>query len=131
RDAELLLVGREAANAQQPVVVAGDLNDVAWSYTTSLFQKISRLMDPRIGRGLYNTFHAEYPFLRFPVDHVFHSSSFRVVEMKRLPYFGSDHFPILSVLAYEPDRLHAPEPPQKDPDDQQKARQLIHKGKTA
>lgn len=128
RDAEILLVGREAADAKQPVVVAGDLNDVAWSYTTNLFQKVSRLVDPRIGRGLYNTFHAQYPFLRFPVDHVFHSSSFRLVEMKRLPYFGSDHFPILAVLAYEPDRPHTPEPPQENHEDRQEAQELIHKG---
>lgn len=129
RDAEILTVGREVADAKHPVVVAGDLNDVAWSYTTNLFQKISRLVDPRLGRGLYNTFHAKYPFLRFPVDHVFHSPSFHLVEMKRLPYFGSDHFPMFAVLAYEPDQPDRPEPPKKDLEDRQTADKLIKKGK--
>ncbi|MEX2492009.1 MAG: endonuclease/exonuclease/phosphatase family protein [Nitrospirales bacterium] len=129
RDAELLMVGREVEHATRPVVVAGDLNDVAWSDTTSLFQRMSRLVDPRLGRGFYNTFHAKYPILRFPVDHVFHSPSFRLVEMKRLPYFGSDHFPILAVLAYEPVQPDTPKPPEKSSTDRHQAQKLIIKGK--
>jgi hypothetical protein len=68
RDAELVLIGREIDGASRPAVVAGDLNDVAWSSTTTLFQKISGTLDPRVGRGLYNSFHAKSPLLRFPLD---------------------------------------------------------------
>lgn len=102
RDAELVAVGRAARASPVPVIVAGDLNDVAWSRTTRLFRKVSGLLDPRIGRGMFNTFHAHLPGLRWPLDHLFHSRHFTLVGMRRLPDIGSDHFPILVELALSP-----------------------------
>jgi endonuclease/exonuclease/phosphatase (EEP) superfamily protein YafD len=101
RDAELLMVGRMTNEHDLPTIICGDLNDVAWSRTTKLFQKISGLLDPRRGRGLYNSFHAHHLIIRFPLDHVFHSNHFRLVELKRLPDVGSDHFPMYVSLSYE------------------------------
>lgn len=99
RDAELVLVARRIKDQDGPTIVAGDLNDVAWSSTTRLFRKISGLVDPRVGRGMFNSFHAKIPFLRWPLDHLFHSQHFALKEIKRLPAFGSDHFPFLADLA--------------------------------
>jgi hypothetical protein len=39
-------------------------------------------------------------YLRLPLDHLFHSEHFALVGIKRLPAFGSDHFPILVEIAY-------------------------------
>ncbi|GAB3726866.1 endonuclease/exonuclease/phosphatase family protein [Hymenobacter agri] len=102
RDAELLLVGKEVDRRDEPTIVFGDMNDVAWSHTSELFRRVSGLLDPRVGRGLMPTFHADYRLLRWPLDHIFVSPHFQVVDMRRLPHVGSDHFPIFVRLSYEP-----------------------------
>ncbi len=101
RDAELLIVGKENREVDMPYVVFGDLNDVAWSRTNYLFQNYSGLLDPRVGRGFYHTFHAKIPLMRFPLDHIFHSNHFRLVDFRRLEYYGSDHFPVFTKLSLE------------------------------
>ncbi len=126
RDAELLIVGRKVRKSSYPVVVAGDLNDVAWSSTTTLFRKISGLLDPRIGRGFYNTFHAKIPFIRFPLDHVFFSESIRLVELKRLHDIDSDHFPIYAKLSLEPGNRDEQDPPLASKEDKIRASETIN-----
>ena len=117
RDKELLLVADKAKDSKLPVIVIGDLNDVAWSYTTELFLKMSGLLDPRRGRGFYNSFHAHYPVMRFPLDHAFISTDFKLKTMKRLSNFDSDHFPIFISLQYEAAAVSQQEGLEADADD--------------
>jgi endonuclease/exonuclease/phosphatase (EEP) superfamily protein YafD len=131
RDAEILLVGKEVKANGRPAIVAGDLNDVAWSNTTRLFQRISGTLDPRVGRGMFSTFHAKYPIFRWPLDHVFLEESFTLSEMKRLGFFGSDHFPVLTELCFKPKAKQRQEAPAADEDDREEAEEKIHEGKTA
>ncbi len=125
RDAELLVVAKHIDDVDQPTVVMGDLNDVAWSKTTRLFQKVSGLLDPRIGRGFFNTFHASYPFLRWPLDHVFHSTHFKLLQLRRGPAVGSDHFPIYIELSLEADAHHTQDEPMAEEQDYQEAEERI------
>ncbi|AVJ18335.1 endonuclease/exonuclease/phosphatase family protein [Serratia rhizosphaerae] len=125
RDAELVLVGKSVVDAKTPVIVTGDLNDVAWSTTTRLFLKISGLLDPRRGRGMYSTFHAGYPFLRWPLDHVFHSDDFVLGSLRRLPSIGSDHFPIMAELVYSPKKGAQQESLQRESEDEALAQEKL------
>jgi endonuclease/exonuclease/phosphatase (EEP) superfamily protein YafD len=125
RDAELVLIAREVKHIRDPVIVAGDFNDVAWSHTTRLFQRISGLLDPRIGRGMFNTYHARLPLLRFPLDHLFHSDHFRYVDLRRLGAMGSDHFPVLVTLRLQEFAEHQQEAPPEKPADAGEAAEIV------
>ncbi|WP_375584613.1 endonuclease/exonuclease/phosphatase family protein [Cyclobacterium xiamenense] len=125
RDAELLIVGKNVKNGNQPVLVFGDLNDVAWSRTTRLFQKISGLLDPRKGRGFFNTFHAKYPFLRWPLDHIFLSSDFLLKRIKRLPSISSDHFPMYARFELAPGNGQDSEKEKLDSEEKEWTRETI------
>ena len=127
RDAELLMVAKHIKQKEDSVIVAGDLNDVAWSRTTRLFQEISGLLDPRVGRGLFSTFHAKYPFIRWPLDHIFHSNDFTLVSIDRLPYFGSDHFPLFAEINYQPSADSFQEKPEAQAGDEEWAEEKIQK----
>jgi endonuclease/exonuclease/phosphatase (EEP) superfamily protein YafD len=128
RDAELVLVAKEIAAApQEPTVVCGDLNDVAWSDTTRIFLRVSGLLDPRIGRGLFNTYNANNPIFRFPLDHVFHSNHFKLFRLRRLPKVGSDHFPVLIELNLEPGAEAEQPASQATPTDVETAQEIVER----
>nr|WP_174660539.1 endonuclease/exonuclease/phosphatase family protein [Acinetobacter sp. 10FS3-1] len=128
RDAELLIVGDQIKDLDESCIVMGDLNDVAWSRTTRLFQRISGLLDPRVGRHYINTFHADYPLLRWSLDHVFHSRDFALVHMERLAHIGSDHFPIYLILQTGRIFEHLQEELEQTDEDEQEAHEAITEG---
>ena len=128
RDAELLIVGDQIKDLDESCIVMGDLNDVAWSRTTRLFQRISGLLDPRVGRHFVNTFHADYPLLRWSLDHVFHSTDFALVQMQRLAHIGSDHFPVYVVLQTGRVFEQAQEELEQTEADEQEAQEAIEDG---
>ncbi|MDQ3279558.1 MAG: endonuclease/exonuclease/phosphatase family protein [Bacteroidota bacterium] len=129
RDAEIILVAKEAKQTDGGVIVAGDFNDVAWSETTELFQEVSGFLDPRRGRGFYNTFHAQYPIFRWPLDHIFHSAHFKLAALDRAPSVNSDHFPMYIKLSYQPEEKEDQPEVQPDADTEKEAEETIREGK--
>lgn len=131
KDAELLLIAKEVRAIDHPCIVFGDMNDVAWSNLTTAFQKISRLLDPRRGRGIMPTFHAKLPLLRIPIDQIFCSPDFRLINIERLPAMGSDHFPVFVKLALTTKATTNQELAMEQPDhkDWQLAKDRIEEGR--
>ena len=126
RDAELLLVADLVAREpEHDWLITGDFNDVAWSHTTRLFQRVSGLKDPRVGRGLFNTYHADYPLLRFPIDHMYLSSTARIEWLKRVRPAGSDHFALAIAFCIAGRLAELPEPVAND---RSQAMEMIDEG---
>lgn len=131
RDAELMIVAKEVKRlGNVPVIVAGDFNDVAWSHTTHLFQRVGGMLDPRVGRGLFNTFDTKSRFMRYPLDHSFATRHFLLNDMRRLPDIGSDHFPLLVTFDYDPRVAEKNDEPQEDAGDSQEASNAIQEGRS-
>ncbi len=86
-------------------ILAGDFNSTQWSFR-------QRVADAAFGlerRDRLNlTWPARLPILRGPsfptpflsIDHIYAGSSWRTVSVKRGPRLGSDHYPLVSVLAW-------------------------------
>lgn len=91
-------LGKEIIGRKFPTIVAGDLNDVVWSYVDELTGTENILYDVRVGRGFYNSYNAENVLMRWPLDHVLVTEEFRLKKLERLPKIGSDHFPIFVEL---------------------------------
>jgi len=130
RDAELITIAKHVESKKdKPVLIFGDLNDVAWSHTTRLFKRISGTLDPRIGRGFYNTFPVKWNFLRVPLDHIFHTPSLAVRKIQILESIGSDHFPIMAAFDLLPSSEKSGEPEKKDSTDSEESEEFLEEGR--
>lgn len=126
RDTEILIVGRRIRNLNRPAVVVGDLNDVGWSHTSKLFQKYSRMLDPRKGRGLFNTYNVFIPLFRYPLDHFFYSKHFGFIKLEKLKAIGSDHYPMLIEINLESKRSYTNYLPPLDKEDKKEVKETIN-----
>lgn len=124
KDKELMKIALAVKECKMPGIVFGDLNDVAWSHTTELFRKTSEMLDPRRGRGFYNTFSAHHFFIRFPLDYIFCSKEFGLINMKRLPKNGSDHFAMFTHICLMPEVEKKQSPPKADSEEIQEAKEI-------
>lgn len=126
RDAELMLIARHVQqDPDNRWIVTGDFNDVGWSATTRLFADLSDLKDPRRGRRLLSTYHAEYPLWRYPIDHLFVSDGFHLIDLDRVEVVGSDHFGIFTTLAVGRKDQSRPE---ASAEEEEEAQEMVEEG---
>jgi hypothetical protein len=66
------------------------------------------------------------PFGRFPLDHIFYSEEFGLISLKKLQHIGSDHFPLMITLNYEPESNNTDDLGQTDADEEKEVSDKIN-----
>ncbi len=85
------------------LIVAGDFNATPWSF--ALRRQDARFAIPRLSRALATWPAARtqwgftLPFPILPLDHIYAGPAWRLVSLRRGPRLGSDHLPLVAVLA--------------------------------
>lgn len=125
RDAHLMMAALEARGSKFPSIVAGDLNAVPWERTVRRAMRIGKLLDPRVGRGLYPTYDLQSWFVSWPLDQILFQNRFALAEWKVLRSIGSDHAPIFASLCLAPDLAARQSAPPLEPGDIEEAERSI------
>lgn len=114
RDAQIVYAARFARETAVPLVTMGDFNEAAWSKGAVEFKRVGGYVDPRVGRGLYASFHAQHMMIRCPIDQIYVTADVAVVSISLGPRVGSDHYPMIARLRFDAAlaaQLNAPPPP--------------------
>jgi endonuclease/exonuclease/phosphatase family metal-dependent hydrolase len=83
-----------------PVIVAGDFNDIPFSYTYSEMAKVLNSAFVDAGNGIGATYNGPLPFLR--IDNQFYSEGLRAINFQVHHEMGlSDHFPVSARYVLE------------------------------
>jgi endonuclease/exonuclease/phosphatase (EEP) superfamily protein YafD len=101
RNRQLDLLAELRATIDGPLVIAGDFNITPFSPYFSELLTATGLRDPRAESGFSASWPTFLPLLGIPIDHCFVTDDFTVVDLRRLPAFGSDHYPVLAQLRLE------------------------------
>lgn len=99
RNALMMMVAREIASRDRPVILAGDLNIVPWSADFKRMREAAGMHDAR--RGFKPTFPADFGLPLIPIDHVLHSAHFRTVGTRTVKLPGSDHRGFVASMVWE------------------------------
>jgi endonuclease/exonuclease/phosphatase (EEP) superfamily protein YafD len=100
RNQQIAAIPAIAREAGTPFILIGDLNVTMWSPYFLGMEQASGLVNARRGRGVLPTWPANVPWAPAPcpIDHVLASSDIGVVDIKRGPFVGSDHYPVYADL---------------------------------
>jgi len=105
--AEFANLKKVLADAGPNTILAGDFNSTPWSYALRRFDRAVPL--ERVTRAFPTwpskqaTFRGVHTIPAFgpvmPVDHVYLGEGLKAVDIRRGPYLGSDHYPVISRIA--------------------------------
>ena len=91
-------VAADLADAERPLIVAGDFNSSPWSPHFGDFLARTGLRNAAEGQGWIATWPSWFWPARVPIDHVLIGGTFGVESLSRGPFIGSDHYPVIADL---------------------------------
>jgi endonuclease/exonuclease/phosphatase (EEP) superfamily protein YafD len=100
RNAELVEIANEARTANEPVLLAGDLNCTPWSVYFDQLKNEGNLFDSEQGFGPQPSWNVVTPLI--PIDHLLTSSDFVTTKRRICPPIGSDHFAVYAEVLLRP-----------------------------
>jgi endonuclease/exonuclease/phosphatase (EEP) superfamily protein YafD len=93
-----------AAYPRATTIVTGDFNSTPWSFARrrwdaafGLIRRDRALFPWPAGQAIGGRYAVPFPIL--PIDHVYAGSAWAIVEIRRGPVLGSDHYPVVVTLA--------------------------------
>lgn len=95
RNAQLTDLAAFVRQAQQPLLLLGDLNLSPWSPYFERLLTTSGLHDSAEGRGILPTWPVGLPLLWIPIDHVLFSNGIQILHRETGSALGSDHYPVI------------------------------------
>ena len=98
RNAQIRVLLRELETEKLPYIVAGDFNLSEYSPVYSELAAVMRDSYREVGQGFGFSWHSSLAFLR--IDYIWHSSALTAVRSLRGKRFDSDHYPVVSELAW-------------------------------
>lgn len=104
RNRQLDALAKIADDTDAPLAVCGDFNLTPYSPVFADWAARTGLRDARAGSGLGMSWPTFLPILGIPIDHCVLSAQVGVTAFRRLPAFGSDHYPIAVELFLEDER---------------------------
>jgi endonuclease/exonuclease/phosphatase (EEP) superfamily protein YafD len=110
RGVELRELAARSIAIEGPLLIAGDFNISPYSPYFTDFLQTSGLRDARQGRTLSGSWPTTLPVVGIPIDHVIVNDGFAILNHRRLPNFGSDHYGIVAELALRSDTAASESP---------------------
>ena len=88
------------------LILAGDFNSTPWSFARRREDALFGI--ERRTRGLFSwpankfsRYHIQFPFPFLAIDHIYAGRDWKTVSIERGPALGSDHYPVVAVLALD------------------------------
>ena len=98
RNKQMQIVGELMSKAKQPKLIMGDFNSVPWDSVLKKMMRKAKVIDSR--KSLAATYPSDNPFVRIPIDYIFHSEEITCKYFKVIEPTSSDHLGVVGMYDF-------------------------------